>query len=138
MEYFIGSIITLLVISVTGYLARRVVANEPRIQIKNSQSYYFTIMDRFLLAEQTEKMGKPTQLRKHMDKLYTKILMVKGYAYWIKDNKLFKAEIIDNEVNEDNATEVDIMSMNDVELKEMLFIVDKLKEDSYNDNWNAG
>lgn len=138
MEYFIGSIITLLVISVTGYFARKIVVSEPKIQIKNSQSYYFTILDRFLMAEQMAMVGKPSQMRKHMDKLYTRILMVKGYAYWIRDNKLFKAEIIDNEVSEDNAIEVDIMSMNDVELKEILFIVDRLKEDSYNDNWNAG
>jgi hypothetical protein len=138
MEYFIGSVITLIVISLTGFLARKVVVSEPKIQIKNSQSYYFTLLNRFLVAEQIARVGKPSQMRKHIDKLYTKILMVKGYAYWIKDNKLFKAEIVDNEVNEDNATEVDIMSMNEVELKEILLIVDKLKEDSYNDNWNAG
>ena len=138
MEYFIGSIITLIVISLTGFLARKIVVAEPKIQIKNSQSYYFTILDRFLMAEQMARVGKPSQMRKHIDKLYTKILMVKGYAYWIRDNKLFRAEIIDNEVSEDNATEVDIMSMNEVELKEILLIVDKLKEDSYNDNWNAG
>jgi hypothetical protein len=138
MEYFIGSVITLIVISLTGFLARKVVVSEPKIQIKNSQSYYFTLLNRFLVAEQIARVGKPSQMRKHIDKLYTKILMVKGYAYWIRDNKLFKAEIVDNEVNEDNATEVDIMSMNEVELKEILLIVDKLKEDSYNDNWNAG
>lgn len=138
MEYFIGSIITLLVISVAGYFARKVVTGEPQIRIKHSQSYYFTLIDQFLMAEAAERKQKPTQLRKHMDKLYTKILMVNGYAYWIRENKLFMAEIIDNEVNEDNAKEVDIMSMNEVELKEILFIVDKLKEDSYNDNWNAG
>lgn len=138
MEYFIGSIITLFVISLTGILARRIIVHEPTIKIKNSQSYYFVILNRFLMAEQQARTPKLTQLRKHMDKLYTRIIMVNGYAYWIRENKLFKAKIINNEVDEDNATEVDIMSMNEVELKEILFIVDKLKEDSYNDNWNAG
>lgn len=138
MEYFIGSVITLIVISVAGYFLRRMVVNEPTLRIRSSQSYYFYMIGRFLEADQKSNTKKPTQLRKHLDKLYTKIVLVKGYAYWIRNNKLFMAEIINDEVDEENAKEVDIMSMNEVQLKEILFIVDMLKEDSYNDNWNAG
>jgi hypothetical protein len=44
---------------------------------------------------------------------------------------------VDGKVQKETQKEVDTMSMDKVELKEMLFIVEKLREDS-DDNWGSG
>ena len=136
MEYFIGSITTLILISILAFLIKKI-PKEPVATIRYSQSHLFSLTwPIFELVAQEVKT--PTQATKHFESTYIKIFVSNDKAYWIKDNKVFVADIVDDEVASSEGREVDMMGMNNVQLKEMLFIIDKLKEDSYNDNWNAG
>jgi len=137
MEYFLGSIITLIVISVLGILIKRTAQDHKEVRVRNSQSYFFYILGRFLDAHDDELRGKPSQAKDYLEKMHTRVFIVRDKAYWIKDNKVFVAAFADQTIDHENAQEVDIMGMDPVQLKEMLFIVDKLKEDNYNDNWNT-
>lgn len=138
MEYFIGSVVTLILVSVLTILVKRIPNQIQDFHIRNSQSYFYVMLGRHLDVMDKQKQTTPTQAIKLYQKSLTRILIVSGKAYWIKDNKVFVTNLINGEVDEANAKEVDIMSMDQIQLKEILFIVDKLKEDSYNDNWNAG
>jgi len=46
-------------------------------------------------------------------------------------------DVVEGEVVKENAKQVDTMAMDKVELKEIMFIVEKLREDD-DDNWSSG
>lgn len=81
--------------------------------------------------------SNPTQASKYLEKIFIKIVIVKDKAYWIKDNVFYVADMVDDDVDKTTAKEVDIMSMDKVQLEEAMFIIDKLKEDSH-DSWDSG
>lgn len=136
MEYFIGSVTTIILIGALAFVVRRLPMQES-ISISTSQSYLFSLIGREALLKSVAK-PKPTQSTKFLEKIFVKIIVVKNKAYWIKDNVFYVADMVDNDVDKATAKEVDIMSMDKVQLEEAMFIIDKLKEDSYNDSWDSG
>lgn len=135
MEYFIGSVTTIVLIGALAFLVRRVPSQE-RISINTSQSYLFSLIGKDLLMNSINK-SNPTQASKYLEKIFIKIIIVKDKAYWIKDNVFYVADMVDDDVDKTTAKEVDIMSMDKVQLEEAMFIIDKLKEDSH-DSWDSG
>lgn len=129
MEYFIGSVTTIILIGALAFVVRKIPGQEP-ISIRTSQSYLFSLVGRDLILESIRK-SSPTQSSKYLEKIFIKIIIVKDKAYWIKDNVFYVADIVDDDVDKTTAKEVDIMSMDKVQLEEAMFIIDKLKEDSY-------
>jgi hypothetical protein len=69
-----------------------------------------------------------TQSMKHFDSINLRILVIEQEAYWIKNNAVFVAKIINGEIEKDTAVEVDTMAMDKVQLNKIMFIVEKLKE----------
>jgi hypothetical protein len=136
MEYFIGSVITFVLMLILIKITRSLPV-EKNFKIEMSQSHFFNLIGKYVIAEELSRR-KPTQSSKYISEAFLKILIVKNKAYWIKDNVFYVADIVNKEVDKATAREVDIMAMDKVQLKEAMFIIDKLKEDSYNDNWNAG
>jgi len=59
-------------------------------------------------------------------------------AYWIKDNTVYSADILDGIIQEDSTKKVDIMSMDKVQLDEMIYIIDMLTEGASNENGSSG
>lgn len=134
MEYFIGSVTTIVLIGALAFFVRRLPVQE-RISINTSQSYLFSLIGKDVLLESIIR-SKPTQASKYREKIFIKIIIVKGKAYWIKDNVFYVADMVDEDVDKTTAKEVDIMSMDKVQLEEAMFIIDKLKEDSH-DSWDS-
>lgn len=79
-----------------------------------------------------------TQATEHYDSRQVRVLMTETNAYWIANNALYTAEIIDGSVVESSTKKVDMMGMSKVELEEMIFIVEKLTEGKSNDRWSSG
>jgi hypothetical protein len=69
-----------------------------------------------------------TQSMKYFDSISLRILIVEEEAYWIKNNAVFVAKVINGEIEKDTAIEVDTMTMDKVQLNKIMFIVEKLKE----------
>jgi hypothetical protein len=57
-----------------------------------------------------------------------RVIIVDGQAYWIKDNIFYNAPLINNLVDKESAQRVDTTHMDKVQLDQMLFILDKLRE----------
>ena len=76
-----------------------------------------------------EKKNKPTQSSDYAKKNSIKVMFIQDKAYWIKDNQLYTADVVNGEVDKFTTKEVDTMTMNDVELKNTMFIVEKLTEE---------
>lgn len=79
-----------------------------------------------------------TQARKYRQSISTRILMMDNTAYWIDGTTVYTASIINDEIDQDNKKPIDTMGMNDVELKRIMFIVDKLTEGLGDDRSNHG
>lgn len=127
MEYFIGSVVAIGLIILLNIFTKRLPTDE-RITIQTSQSYLFSLLGSELALKSLVK-AKPTQASKYLEKVFIKILIVKGKAYWIKDNVFYVADVDGDDIDKANAKEVDIMSMDKIQLEEAMFIIDKLKED---------
>ncbi len=143
MQYFIGSVIALLVFAA----ALRVIVDmymkdsvEQLFKIKYSQKHIHTLIRPLLppMDEINSMNRKPNQSKNHIKKTHVRVLIIEDKAYWKKDNVLYVADIHDNDIDRDNAVRVDIMGMDKVELDKMLFIVDQLSEGVDDDNRSTG
>jgi len=137
LEYFIGAAITLITMLFSNkFLDKRVKKEDKITTIEYSQSHIYELMKPYLPDMPPPDIGV-TQSTNYLKQTYMRIMVVKDKAYWIKNNAVYVAEVVDGQVNKENARVVDTMAMSKVELDEMLFIIEKLREDE-NDSRGTG
>lgn len=136
MEYFIGSVMTL----VSVYFMNKLVSKNKAIKnnikgLRFSQSYSHNLTkDLYPISHFLPSFParEKTQATKDFDSRSTRVLYMDGLAWFIKKidgmNALHVAEIIDGGFDEESVKRVDTMTMDDVELKKTMFIVEKLTE----------
>jgi hypothetical protein len=132
MDYFVGAVVTLIVIVVTRVLITADIKKNNKIEVVYSQSNVYELIRPFIPDNIVREL-EPTQSSKHYDKIFTKIMVVDDKAYWIKDNTFFTANIIDGDVDRENAAPVDTMAMDKVQLDKMIFIIETLTKGNFND-----
>lgn len=137
MEYFLGSLITLAIVFFLEKYVRKV-ETKP-VKLRHNQSHiYDLIKENHVYID----FGKPleTQATKHfLEKDTLKVVIHEGDAYWIIDNALFTAKVVDGDISKETTKIVDTMTPDKVELNKLIVIVEKLTEgSSRNDNWNSG
>jgi hypothetical protein len=137
MEYLIGSLLTFVLLLSLGFIFNRKKKNLD-LRITYSQSHVHELIRPFIPDNEELTAVKITQASKHYDQIHIRILMVQNKAYWIKNSVLYVADIINGDIDKDSTKEVDIISMDRVQLDKMMFIVDKLTEGTTNDYWNTG
>jgi hypothetical protein len=81
---------------------------------------------------------KKTQSSLYEEKTNLRVIILDGYAYWIKDNKFYEAPMVNQNIDKDSAVIVDTMGLDRVQLDKMLFIMDRLREGLDNDSGSAG
>lgn len=137
MEYFVGAAITVMAFAVINLVLRKNNNNEDPIRITYSQSHIYELMRPFINMVGPIEDDVKRQSINYLKNIYMRVMIVKDKAYWIKDNIFYVADVVNGEVNKENARAVDTMAMSKVELDEMLFIVEKLREDD-NDSRGSG
>ncbi len=86
-----------------------------------------------------EQKNPMTQSKKRERMENIKVIIMDNSAYWIKDNAFYTAEVDQfGTVDRDTTRIVDTMGMDDVQLDQMLFIIDRLKEETFNDRGGSG
>jgi len=128
MEYFVGAAITMMAYIITNRFAKKQAPDEDVFSINYSQSHIYELMKPYIDMVGPMEEPSKTQSWNYLKNVYMKIMIVENKAYWIKDNRFMVAEVVDGQVDKTNSEEVDTMSMDKVELDEMLFIVEKLRE----------
>lgn len=105
-----------------------------------SQAYVYNLIKPALpiLEAFAEKEQTPSQALKHEAQKFTKVLVLEDVAYWIKDNKVYYANIQEDKIDGFSTSVVDTMGMDEVQLDKMIFIIDKLTEGTDNDRSNSG
>jgi hypothetical protein len=137
MEYLIGGVTAFIVLLTISFFMRNQAA-QPVTSIRYSQTHIFELIKNSLPTNNEILSVKPTQARKHNVNTYTRIIFVNKKAYWIKDNNVYEAEVINGDVIKETAKQVDIMTMDKVQLNNIMFIIDKLTEGNINDSGYSG
>lgn len=137
LEYLIGSSVTIFLFLFGSFLARLSHKYNYPLKVKASQSRTHHMMAPVTINVMPLKDLK-TQATDHYDSKQVRVLMTETNAYWIANNALHTADIVDGSVVEDSTKKVDMMGMSKVELEEMIFIVEKLTEGKSNDRWSSG
>jgi hypothetical protein len=127
MEYLFGAIVTATTIFFTYRWFVKTAVPRKSIKIAVSQSRTNELFKKIFMPDQSFPKAT-SQAMKDFDAKSTRVLIIDNEAYWIKNNTVFMAEVINGEVEKETTREVDTMAMDKVQLKKMIFIVEKLKE----------
>jgi thymidine kinase len=139
MEYFIGSMSTMILLYFVGkYRSNFAENNKQNINVRFSQSHMHELVKPLLPPSLFEKKKKDTQALKHERKTNVKVIIVDNLAYWVKDNIFYMADMDGNLIDKETTRVVDTMGMNKVELDKMLFIMDRLMEGDGDDRSGTG
>lgn len=127
MEYFLGSILTLIVVYIVGMFINKSRAQKEKIYVRYSQSHIYNLIADIVPTNSEMIQQLETQATKHYDKLFVHTLITDDKAYWISENVLYVADIVeDGSVDKETAKQVDTISMSKVELDKIMFIVEQL------------
>lgn len=141
MEYLLG-FISCLSIVMAMYFAMEKYEKINKIDIKPiryRQSHIHSIISPFIYSDDSGKPVKKTQSRNHDAKVNIKVIIMDNKAYWIKDNIFYTADmLLDGTVNKETTRRVDTMGMSNVQLDKMMFIIDKLREGTFDDSGGSG
>jgi hypothetical protein len=138
MEYFLGSLTTLLIIGLVSYIIKpsNIVSDMPKLRY--SQSHIFELVKPILPPiKSLPGKKKIYQSTKHEEKTRIKVIILDKKAYWVKDNLFYVADIDGQGIDKDNARVVDTIHMDKVQLDKMLFIMDQLRDGKVNDNGDS-
>jgi hypothetical protein len=138
MEYLF---LILLVIPI--FVIYRMINIGKKISVKKaplmSQSRAIAMVAKLHSIAQESNKPKKTQSIEFFDKTHPRILILEDGGYWISNNAVYYAGFDDEGLDTDNAVQLDTTSMNDVELKKLMFIVEQLTKGLGNEDsgeWN--
>lgn len=136
MDYLLISFITLLGTLIIYSIVQKAKKSTQSISVKVSQSRTYGLLAPYILP-MNYRRNTNRQSFNHLEKTLIKILFINDKAYWIKDNMVYVASTKNGIILEESTKTVDMMGMNEVELEEMVFIIDKLTEGKANDYRNS-
>lgn len=140
MEFLLGSIFTMLLFSAVRFVVLK-------LNLKDRYSVnpiiYTQSRIHALVGQKVAELIYPndppkTQARELMAKKEIRVVFSDRHAYWIGDNKLYQADVVNGQIDNSTKKIVDTMAMDKVELDKMFFIVQKLTEGKNNDSGNSG
>lgn len=137
MEYFLGSAITLIVMFITTRLIssqKNTINDNP---FRYSQSHIHEIISPLIPDLKNYKKVVSRQSTNQEEKTNIKVVIFDNKAYFVKDGIFYCAEMHGSEIDGANATSVDTMGMDKVQLDKMLFIMDQLREGKKNDSGDS-
>jgi hypothetical protein len=140
MEYLLGYAVAMLSFIIgMSYMKKYQVSNRSKVPIFSQSRKYFvsrayeyqtdTIIFNYLRNSQSSKYLRSKE---------TVIVIVDDEAYWIQDNQFYQAPVIKNNVDHENKKIVDTINMDDVQLRKISTIVDRLTEENNHDSGNTG
>ena len=107
--------------------------SKPTKMIKLSQSYIEELLNKKIIEQFLPMPQKKTQSLEHSHSKEVRVIVIEGEAYWIINQTLYVANIVNGVVDNETTRRVDTMTMNDVQLEKTQFIVQKLTEGKGND-----
>ena len=123
------------------YVTTRLIAynkvNNKKDIPRYSQSHIHMLILPLLPEIRKYKKKMITQSSKHEEKTNVKVVIMDNKAYFIKNGTFYCADMHGTEIDGANATSVDTMAMDKVQLDKMLFIMDQLRDGKKNDSGDS-
>jgi hypothetical protein len=139
MEYIIGFLSAIVFV----YFLARIQNKYDVLRVKlkfskstQSRNHYLFERDANLIKKKKKEINR--QSTKHDKNVNLRVLIMDDQAYWIKDNTFYMADMSYGNVDKETTRVVDTMAMNKVQLDKMIFIIDRLREEAFDDRWGAG
>jgi hypothetical protein len=137
MEYFLGSAITMIAMFVTTRLISFNKVDNKKDIPRYSQSHIHMLILPLLPEIRKYKKKMITQSSKHEERTNVKVVIMDNKAYFIKNGTFYCADMHGTEIDGANATSVDTMAMDKVQLDKMLFIMDQLRDGNKDDSGDS-
>lgn len=140
MEYAIGFLFTLFSAYCVAQLHKKynIFYEFKKTHLRPSQSHNHNLL-KYSFIKENIKINTKSQSKIHDSKINIRVIIMDNQAYWIKDNAFYTADIrIDGNVDKDTTRVVDTMAMNSVQLDKMMFILDRLREEAFDDRGGSG
>jgi hypothetical protein len=139
MEYIIGFLSAIVFVYFLVRIQNKYDVLRVRLKFsKATQSRNHYLFERDVDVVQKKKKEVNRQSTKHDKNVNIRVIIMDNQAYWIKDNVFYTAELNHGIVDKDTTKEVDTMTMNKVQLDKMIFIIDRLREEAFDDRWGSG
>ena len=139
MQYFLGSLTTIMVLVFSAYLFKPNSYKKRSSAFRYRQSQIFeTVKPLLPLIDFIEKPRVKRQSSSHQDKVNIRVIIMDSLAYWVKDNIFYVADIDGMDIKKETARIVDTIHMDKVQLDKMLFIMDQLRDGKENDSGSSG
>ena len=136
MEYFAGSIVTLVTMYIVAKLVNHPKNNMKSVRTNFSQSRQYELVADFIPIDPPKEVL--SQSRKHQRSQYTRIFFLGEDAYWIEDHSVYTAKFQNGVIDQENKKTVDMTTIDKVELDKMIFVVERLTEGLSDDSSNSG
>ncbi len=101
------------------------------------QSHIHEIISPLIPYMMPHKKEIVRQSSNHEEKTNIKVVIFDNKAYFVKDGTFYCAEMHGTDIDGANATLVDTMAMDKVQLDKMLFIMDQLRDGKKNDSGDS-
>lgn len=139
MEFIFGSLFTVALFILVRFMLNKAELDRFQLQpIRYSQSHIYSIARSAVIDKLYRPEPPMTQSRKLLSKNQIAVFFEDKNAYWIKDNQVYRADVINGEIDNSTIKVVDTMGMDKVELDKMFFIIEKLTEGNKNDGGYPG
>ena len=135
MDYILGVITAVFAI----YAVRRFwypLSKPKPVYVKYSQSHMFELIRPSIEMMMSFPQYVETQSRKHLERNIVNVLIYEDKAYWIRDNSVFVANVVDGAVDQQSAATIDAMKLDKLGLERLSFVIDKLTEGGRDDSRN--
>lgn len=144
MEYFLGSLITLISVYVISKMIdiqktkNRIIKATP--QFTQSRQHLLVMpwiaMTNVIVSPLPKEIK--TQATDYFDKIHHRIVLNDESAYWISEAGLVVADIVDGEIVKESQRKVDIMNADEVQLNKIEIIVKALNDGKEDEPGNSG
>jgi hypothetical protein len=139
MEYIIGFLSAFIFIYFLVQIQYKYdVLKENLKFVRSTQSRDYYLLNKNHTIKKIKARNKNTQSAKHDKNVNIKVIIMDDQAYWIKDNIFYMADMHYGNVDKETTRKVDTMAMNKVQLDKMMFIIDKLREEAFDDRGGSG
>lgn len=137
MEYFLGSAITMIAMFITTRLISSQKNTVTKSPFRYSQSHIHEIISPLVPDIRNYKKPVIRQSTHQEEKTNIKVVIFDNKAYFVKDGTFYCAEMHGTEIDGANATLVDTIGMDKVQLDKMLFIMDQLRDGKKDDSGDS-
>jgi ribosomal 30S subunit maturation factor RimM len=139
MEYIIGFLSAFVFVFLFIQIQYRYDVLKENIKLaRSSQSTRHTMVGAAQSFNLVKTKKRDSQSNRHDKNINIKVIIMDDQAYWIKDNTFYMADMSHGNVDKETTRVVDTMTMNKVQLDKMIFIIDRLREEAFDDRWGSG